>query len=308
MIFAVLIKEWGGGHQVKKNGREEPLSPPALKTQIVSSEERMFQILDEEHTLTKDKNGIGREEASLDSHLEATQTLISSERGLKKDNMEHTLRDVETYKKSNKEVKRSQQSKKSGKPVANKRQKIKHRKQEIRKNLEKARKIHKIEGKGRRKNSKTNLEKENLQLKLEIAKVKKQREKLKKKIKRAKQRKKKEKHGTDINANFGRVSSRATECSEQWAIFTSVGLGLAPTVIKQVENCFYISTIQLQVNSILASDRTLIRKRSKKDDFLEHQSILQKALSGDPCNGSNAYGNPPPFKPNAVYIQIYLRP
>ena len=52
-------------------------------------------------------------------------------------------------------------------------------------------------------------------------------------------------------------------------------------------------TKELQVNSILASDRTLTRKKSKKDDFLEHQSILQHALAANPCDGSNANGKPP---------------
>ena len=50
---------------------------------------------------------------------------------------------------------------------------------------------------------------------------------------------------------------------------------------------------QFQVNSILASDRTLIKKKSKQDDFLEHQSILQQALIANPCDGGNANGKPP---------------
>ena len=50
---------------------------------------------------------------------------------------------------------------------------------------------------------------------------------------------------------------------------------------------------QFQVNSILASDRTLIKKKSKQDDFLEHQSILQQALTAKPCDDGNANGKPP---------------
>ena len=50
---------------------------------------------------------------------------------------------------------------------------------------------------------------------------------------------------------------------------------------------------QFQVNSILASDRALIKKKSKQDDFLEHQSILQQALTAKPCDGGNANGKPP---------------
>ena len=54
---------------------------------------------------------------------------------------------------------------------------------------------------------------------------------------------------------------------------------------------------QFQVNSILASDRTLIKKKSKQDDFLEHQSILQQALIANPCDDGNANGKPPTPQP-----------
>ena len=60
-------------------------------------------------------------------------------------------------------------------------------------------------------------------------------------------------------------------------------------------------TTELQVNSILASDRTLTRKKSKKDDFLEHQSILQHALAANPCDGSNANGEPPQPHNNCLH-------
>ena len=51
---------------------------------------------------------------------------------------------------------------------------------------------------------------------------------------------------------------------------------------------------QFQVNSILASDKILRKKKSKQDDFLEHQSILQQALTANPCDGGNANGKPTP--------------
>ena len=47
---------------------------------------------------------------------------------------------------------------------------------------------------------------------------------------------------------------------------------------------------ELQVNSILASERTVTKKKSKKGDFLEHQSILQEALAANPCDARNANG------------------
>ena len=51
-------------------------------------------------------------------------------------------------------------------------------------------------------------------------------------------------------------------------------------------------TIHFQANSILASDRTTSKKKSKKDDFLEEENILKQALTANPCNGSTASGEP----------------
>ena len=49
-------------------------------------------------------------------------------------------------------------------------------------------------------------------------------------------------------------------------------------------------TIHFQANSILASDRTISKKVSKKDDFLEDENILNQALTANPCDGSTASG------------------
>ena len=213
-------------------------------------------------------------------------------------------RGVEADKKKTRGVKRRRQS-------VNSNSETKERKREIRK---KAKKLQKVQGKGKRKRSKKYLENENLQLKLEIAKLKAQ---SKKKIKRVKKRKRvikgqgKEPQGNKVRTNCGGVSSRDPECSEKWATFTSVSLGLAPTVIKQVDKntCTFLPDSNLQVNSILASDRTLRRKKSKKDDFLEHQRILQQALAANPCDGGNTNGKPPPpCLPDNMCFQICLRP
>ena len=51
-------------------------------------------------------------------------------------------------------------------------------------------------------------------------------------------------------------------------------------------------TIHFQANSILASDRTTSKKKSKKDDFLEEENILKQALTANPCDGSTASGEP----------------
>ena len=73
---------------------------------------------------------------------------------------------------------------------------------------------------------------------------------------------------------------------------------------RWINLCFQIMT-QIQVNSILASDRTLRRKKSKKDDFLEHQRILQQVLAANPCDKGNANGKPPSPKPNSDILIIF---
>ena len=66
---------------------------------------------------------------------------------------------------------------------------------------------------------------------------------------------------------------------------------------------------QFQVNSILVSDKTLIGKKSKQDDFLKHQRILQKALTANPCDGGNANGKPiPQSLPDSKLSQGYSTP
>ena len=52
----------------------------------------------------------------------------------------------------------------------------------------------------------------------------------------------------------------------------------------------FLITKHFQANSILASDRTIAKKKSKKDDFIDHQQILQNALDANPCEGSSAIG------------------
>ena len=73
------------------------------------------------------------------------------------------------------------------------------------------------------------LEKKILQLKAKVDKLKKQRSKIQKEINSLNKRKC---HGKELK---GKETSRATECcNDKWANYTSVGLGLAPNVIKQV--------------------------------------------------------------------------
>ena len=257
----MLLNEWGGG-----DGRKETSKTSSSKKRELLKDRMEYSLED----TNKEIMGDGQLALTKDTNLDISHGKLRK-------------RGVQAEKKKTREVKRGRQSGKP-KPVANK--KTNERKQKIRM-IEKKQK--KVQGTGRRNSSKKYLGKEIFQLELEVKKLKEQRKKLKKEIRRATQRK------TPIKRKDIRTKcSRDAECSEKWAAFASVSLGLAPIVIKQVDNTLYIPTSHyLQANSILASDRTLVRKKSKKDDFLEHQSILQKALSGNPCDGGNAYGNPP---------------
>ena len=118
----------------------------------------------------------------------------------------------------------------------------------------------------------------------------------KEKPKKANQKKRVIKNRQGKEGNRG-GSFRDTECVDKLASYTNVGLALAPTVIKQVKKFpatrrglgtrrYFITPFQ--ANSILASDRTVIRKKTKKDDFFEHQSILQQFLAASPCFGNSA--------------------
>ena len=81
------------------------------------------------------------------------------------------------------------------------------------------------------------LEKKRLQLKAKVEKLKKQRSKIRKEINSLNKTKFPEK---ELNA---KETSRATECcNDKWANYTSLGLNLAPTVIKQVGNFFFFKS------------------------------------------------------------------
>ena len=73
------------------------------------------------------------------------------------------------------------------------------------------------------------LEKKRLQLKAKVEKLKKQRSKIRKEINSLNKRKC---HEKELN---GKETSRDTECcNDKWANYTSLVIGLAPNVIKQV--------------------------------------------------------------------------
>ena len=273
----MLVNEWGGGHQLKEEQRGA----------VPSSE-------DETET------GHSQDKGFLKNHLdESSKGEMASEEQvgeniLKKDeNRILRKRDIEPNRKTRKRPFVKSVVGKSASDQAK-------RKQTQRQNANKRRKLQKSRQNG--KSIKIYRKKEKVRMKVKGTSNKELREKPKKDNKRANQKKRvKDLPGKKVQGkNCGR-SLRDTECFEKWAEYTSVGLALAPTVIKQVNKFFHISSHFLQVNSILSSDRTLIRKKAKKDDFLEHQSILQRALAANPCNGSkestSAYGKPTPLRP-----------
>ena len=87
------------------------------------------------------------------------------------------------------------------------------------------------------------LEKKRLQLKEKAAELKEQRSEIKRTIKRAKQKKcpGKEVQKKEINSGIGGNSTNTEGCNDKWAAYTSVGIGQAPNVIKQVEKYFFLS-------------------------------------------------------------------
>ena len=155
-------------------------------------------------------------------------------------------------------------------------------------------------------------EKKILRLKAKVEKLREQRLKMIKEVKRANKRKCPGKDAQEKAIGTISGETRDTECNDKWAAFTSVGLGLASTVIKQVGKLHFCQIMtQFQVNSILVSDKTLIKKKSKQDDFLEHRRILQQALTVNPCDVGNANGKPPTnqlcFRDFKIF-QVYLTP
>ena len=233
MIFSVLVDEWGGGHRVKGDEKQEE----ALSS--LGEIQPQERVVRENHVDAKDM-------------METKVEMRGDEQLDQKDNhQKHRKRSVGDG--------------------------TKKRKPGIPKPVEDGIGAKKEKKKRRGKHS----EKRRLQLRAKSAKLKRQRSQIRKEIERANKRK-------EVK---GEKNSRDTEgCIEKWAVYTRVGLGLATNVIKQVDKINLQIMTQFQVNSINASDKTVVKKKSKQDDFLEHQSILQQALTANPCDGGNANG------------------
>ena len=140
---------------------------------------------------------------------------------------------------------------------------------------------------------KVKLRKENKDLRRQNKRMKTVIEKLERKN-RKKLNKSKESKGKRIKSDNARKCRNTEGCNEKWATFSSAAIGPAAAIIKQVRELFYVFLItnHFQANSIIASDRTIAKKKSKKDDFLEDENILKQALTANPCDGSTASGEP----------------
>ena len=268
-IFSVLVNECSGGHQLK-NKQRGPVLSSLEETHRVNSEDNNF--------LKNDLDESPKAEVTSDDN-----NVILRERAVEPDG------------KTKRGVKRKRKfAKPATDQVGAKR---------FRENAKKKKKLHKGRQQGKRKSSNRHRKKEKVEIKIEGKQIEDPGKKAKKQMSRANQKKRvikgrRVKEFQENEPNCGR-SSRDTECIDKWAAYTSLGLTLAPSVIKQVSNFFFLTFFRtfLQVNSILASDRTVIRKKAKKDDFLEHHIILQQALAANPCNvgkeSTSPYGKNP---------------
>ena len=201
MIFSVLVDEWGGGHLVKGDEKEEEVPSSLGEAQA-----------DRENQLDENQMFETKEEMRGDGELIQKEKLrkrgAEDGKSKKRPGIPKPIADVIGAKKK--------KNKRKGKGKD-------------------AKKTKKQQKTGPKKKSRSQmcdtkcLEKKRLQLKAKVDKLKKQRSKIRKEIKSLNKRKF---HGKELK---GKETSRATECcNDKWANYTSVGLGLAPNVIKQV--------------------------------------------------------------------------
>ena len=210
----MLVDEWGGGHLVKGDEKEEEVPSSLGEAQAVHSQERA----DRENQLDENQMFETKEEMRGDGELIQKEKLrkrgAEDGKSKKRPGIPKPIADVIGAKKKKNKRKGNHAKKGKGKD---------------------AKKTKKQQKTGPKKKSRSQmcdtkcLQKKRLQLKAKVEKLKKQRSKIRKEIKSLNKRKF---HGKELK---GKETSRATECcNDKWANYTSVGLGLAPNVIKQV--------------------------------------------------------------------------
>ena len=216
MIFSVLVDEWGGWHRVKGDEKEEEVPSSLGEAQAVHSQERAVRENQlAENKMFETKAEMRGAEQQKDNHEKLRKRGVEDGKSKKRPGIPKRIADVIGAKK------------KKGKHAIAKKGKGKD-----------AKKTKKQQKTGPKKKSRSQmcdtkcLEKKRLQLKAKVEKLKKQRSKIRKEIKSSKKF-----HGKE---HKGKETSRDTECcNDKWAAYTSLGLGLAPNVIKQVGKFFF---------------------------------------------------------------------
>ena len=241
MIFSVLVDEWGGGHLVKGDEKEEEVPSSLGEAQAFNSQERAVREnhLDENKMLeTEDEMRGGGQLAQKDNHEKLRKRGVEDNKTNRKSGEPKPVADEIGAKKKKRTGKHA--ITKTGKGKHGKKGKEKHTKKGKGKDAKKPKKQQKT---GPKKKSRSQmcdnkcLEKKRLQLKAKVEKLKKQRSKIRKEIKSLNKRKF---HGKELK---GKETSRATECcNDKWANYTSLVIGLAPNVIKQVGNFFFFKS------------------------------------------------------------------
>ena len=215
----MLVDEWGGGHLVKGDEKEEEVPSSLGEAQAVHSQESA----DRENQLDENQMFETKEEMRGDGELIQKEKLrkrgAEDGKSKKRPGIRKTIADVIGAKKNKNKRKGKHAKKGKGKD---------------------AKKTKKQQKTGPKKKSRSQmcdnkcLEKKRLQLKAKVEKLKKQRSKIRKEIKSLNKRKF---HGKELK---GKETSRATECcNDKWANYTSLVIGLAPNVIKQVGKFFF---------------------------------------------------------------------
>ena len=227
----MLVDEWGGGHLVKGDEKEEEVPSSLGEAQAVHSQERAVREKQlDENKMLETKAEMRGAEQQKDNHEKLRKRGVEDDMKNRKSGEPKPVADEIGAKKKKRTGKHA--ITKTGKGKHGKKGKEKHTKKGKGKDAKKPKKQQKT---GPKKKSRSQmcdnkcLEKKRLQLKAKVDKLKKQRSKIRKEIKSLNKRKF---HGKELK---GKETSRATECcNDKWAAYTSLVIGLAPNVIKQV--------------------------------------------------------------------------
>ena len=210
IICSVLVDEWGGGHRVKVDEKEEEVPSSLRETQGRAVREN--ELAENEMLKTKAEMTGDEQLAQKDKHEKLSKRGV--EDGKKKPGTSKHVAD-EIRAKKEKEKKKEKHAKKT---------------------KESPKTWPKLKSKSQMCDNKY-LEKKRLKLKVKAAKLKEQRSKMRKAMQSAKNKRKCSGKEVQEKAISHGGNSRDTECcNNKWAAYTSLGLGLAPVVIKQVDN------------------------------------------------------------------------